>query len=114
MKEDIEIQDLWTILRGECSLPHMMKLFGLTYEEIKTSMEHIKQSDKHDSSTFFDTANIYSNLAYRLLVKKGEIPADHIFNAATSRVENTGSIGDIGYTMEKTYRFNGNKWEEMK
>lgn len=97
-------EDAWKILKGECTLPEAMKIFGRTDAEIKEKIDDL--NSRKSTFAYFAITGTYVGLSYDLLVQENEIDASKIFNLAShSFDEKHNRHGDFGRKGDERYRF---------
>lgn len=101
-------EDCFKVLKGECTLPEAMKIFGVSDEEIIRIIDELKSPDRiySYSHSYMLIGNIYKYMAYQKLVEIGEISADEVYYS-----RGTPLVGDLGFKGDGTWRWVGDKSE---
>lgn len=111
MNKEALSADYWKILKGECTLPEAMKIFGASQEVVDISMNEIGQ----DTGSYFKSSMLNTLFAYAKLVTLKEIDATRLWNFAAKDYDTRSNArhGDLGCRNGEVMRFTGDKWELM-
>ena len=110
-KIDVKAEDLWKILKSECTLPEAMKMLGSSQKAIDESMSQIGTS----MSGFNSGSMLCIWIAYHKLVDMGEIDKTRMWNFAAQDyfIFDNARHGDLGMKDFRVHRFSGGKWEQI-
>lgn len=108
-----EKENLWKILKGELTLPEMMRYFGRTEQQISEIMKELKEADNFDTRNHFVLAHYLVRRAYDKLCELGEIDGTKIFNLATKSFDGKNEFHDLGVCGDKNYIYGYSGWQEL-
>ena len=108
-----EKENLWKILKGELTLPEMMRYFGRTEANISLVLSELKSVDINDTLYCFALAHHLTRKAYDKLYELGEIDTTQIFNMATASIDGVPQFGDMGICGENVYIYKDDAWQQL-
>jgi hypothetical protein len=100
--------DLWKVLRGEYTMPEVLRVFGKSQDDIDEVMGSIGTN----AFKLQIYSVMYKSMAYMMLRDMNEIDESKIYNFATNKYDNEPSAqGDFGLMCNDIYRFTGSEWQ---
>lgn len=112
MDNQINSDDLWSIINGKCTLPEAMKYMGVSDENINSQMNNIKENDVNDSFSYSGFCHLVKVSAYLKLIELNQVDVSKIFNFGSHSFDDNPRNGDIGMRGNKTYVFK-DEWKLM-